>query len=139
VLPAGATANPNETDKNAAKQQCKAERADPGFAAAHQGKTFEQFYGTNKNGKNAHGKCVSNKAKKKGRDGHREPQDSHEFKNAARKVSRRTGEDRSPRARRSVRHQSQQTQRLRQVGGPRSPSGPLATTGHSGYGSHHDP
>jgi hypothetical protein len=46
---------------NAAKE-CKAERADAGFAAAHGGKTFEQFYGTG-NGKNAHGKCVSQKAK----------------------------------------------------------------------------
>ena len=47
---------------NAAKE-CKAERDDAGFAAAHGGKTFEQFYGTNKNGKNAYGKCVSTKAK----------------------------------------------------------------------------
>ena len=46
---------------NAAKQ-CKAERDDPGFAAAHGGKTFEQQYGTNKNGNNAYGKCVSGKA-----------------------------------------------------------------------------
>ena len=46
---------------NAAKQ-CKAERDDAGFAAAHGGKTFEQFYGTG-NGSNAYGKCVSQKAK----------------------------------------------------------------------------
>jgi hypothetical protein len=44
--------------KNAAKQ-CKAERSDSSFAAARENKTFEQFYGTNKNGKNAYGKCVS--------------------------------------------------------------------------------
>jgi hypothetical protein len=50
--------------KNAAKE-CKAERDDAGFAAAHEGKTFEQFYGTGKNGKNAYGKCVSSKAKAK--------------------------------------------------------------------------
>jgi hypothetical protein len=49
---------------NAAKE-CKAERADANFAATHGGKTFEQFYGTNKNGKNAYGKCVSGKAKQK--------------------------------------------------------------------------
>jgi hypothetical protein len=49
---------------NAAKE-CKAERADPNFAATHDGKTFEQFYGNNKNGKNAYGKCVSSKAKLK--------------------------------------------------------------------------
>ena len=49
---------------NAAKE-CKAERADPNFAATHDGKTFEQFYGENKNGKNAYGKCVSTKSKQK--------------------------------------------------------------------------
>lgn len=47
---------------NAAKQ-CAAERADTTFAAAHTGKTFDQFYGDGKNGKNAFGKCVSTKAK----------------------------------------------------------------------------
>src|SRR5215207_6888629 len=46
---------------NAAKE-CKAEREDAGFAAAHGGKTFKQFYGT-RSGKNAYGKCVSQKAK----------------------------------------------------------------------------
>jgi hypothetical protein len=46
---------------NAAKE-CKAERADATFASTHGGKTFEQFYGTGK-GKNAYGKCVSQKAK----------------------------------------------------------------------------
>jgi hypothetical protein len=54
-----------ETDaahKNAAKQ-CKAERSDLGFAAAHEGKTFAEFYGTNRNGKNAYGKCVSTNAR----------------------------------------------------------------------------
>jgi hypothetical protein len=49
---------------NAAKE-CKAERADPDFAAAHEGKTFAEFYGRNANGKNAYGKCVSSKAKAK--------------------------------------------------------------------------
>lgn len=49
---------------NAAKA-CKAERA--GWnAAEHEGKTFAQHYGTNKNLKNAFGKCVSAKAKAKG-------------------------------------------------------------------------
>jgi hypothetical protein len=50
-----------ERFKNAAKA-CDAERSDPNFAASHDGKTFEQLYGTNKNGKNAFGKCVSSKA-----------------------------------------------------------------------------
>ena len=48
--------------KNAAKQ-CKAERSDPNFSSSHDGKTFQQFYGTNGNGKNAYGKCVSQHAK----------------------------------------------------------------------------
>ena len=46
-----------------ASKSCKAEQADPNFAAAHGGKTFDQFYATNKKGTNAFGKCVSGKAK----------------------------------------------------------------------------
>jgi hypothetical protein len=45
-----------------ANAKCKAEQSDPSFAASHGGKTFDQFYGTNKNGKNAFGKCVSQKS-----------------------------------------------------------------------------
>jgi hypothetical protein len=61
-----------------AARACKAEMADPAFPAAHGGKTFDQFYGTNGgngnaggNGKgggngsgngNALGNCVSQKA-----------------------------------------------------------------------------
>jgi hypothetical protein len=48
--------------KNAAKE-CKAERSDPDFPATHDGKSFQEFYGTNENGKNAYGKCVSTKAR----------------------------------------------------------------------------
>jgi len=47
---------------NAAKD-CKAEQEDPAFADGHEGKSFTEFYGTNKNGKNAFGNCVSGKAK----------------------------------------------------------------------------
>jgi hypothetical protein len=43
---------------NAAKS-CKAQLADANFASVHGNKTFAQFYGDNKNGKNAMGKCVS--------------------------------------------------------------------------------
>lgn len=50
---------------NAAKA-CLAERSDPAFAESHDGKTFDEFYGTNANLKNAFGKCVSGKAKAKG-------------------------------------------------------------------------
>jgi hypothetical protein len=48
---------------NAAKA-CKAEQALPeaDFRAAHGGKSFAEFYGKNKNHKNAYGKCVSAKA-----------------------------------------------------------------------------
>jgi hypothetical protein len=62
-----ATARAGQDVQNAAKS-CKAEQADPGFAAAHGGKTFDQFYGANTNskgkgnGSNAFGKCVSGKA-----------------------------------------------------------------------------
>ena len=42
---------------------CRGEQADTSFAANHGGKTFDQFYGTGKNGSNALGKCVSSKAK----------------------------------------------------------------------------
>ena len=46
-----------------ASDQCSAEQADPTFAATHGGQTFTQHYGTNANGSNAFGKCVSGKAK----------------------------------------------------------------------------
>ncbi|MGA9636213.1 MAG: hypothetical protein WBQ41_13325 [Solirubrobacterales bacterium] len=48
---------------NNAAQQCKIERADPNFAAGHGGLTFDQVYGTNHNGRNAFGKCVSSKVR----------------------------------------------------------------------------
>jgi hypothetical protein len=46
-----------------ASSQCRAEQADAAFASTHGGKTFTQFYGTNTNGSNAFGMCVSKKAK----------------------------------------------------------------------------
>ena len=52
----------NQNRTNAARQ-CRAEQSDPNFAASHGGKTFEQFYGTNENGSNAFGECVSSKAR----------------------------------------------------------------------------
>jgi 1,4-alpha-glucan branching enzyme len=45
-----------------AAQACRAEQADPNFAASHDGKSFDEFYGTGKKGRNAFGKCVSSKA-----------------------------------------------------------------------------
>jgi hypothetical protein len=49
---------------NAAKA-CKAEQAMPeaDFRAAHDGKSFGEFYGRNDNDRNAYGKCVASKAK----------------------------------------------------------------------------
>jgi hypothetical protein len=58
-----ATEAEQEENLQNAAQQCRAERGDAGFAAAHGGKSFTDFYGTNHNHKNAFGKCVSQKAK----------------------------------------------------------------------------
>jgi len=55
-------AQDDQNVQNAA-QQCRAERNDPGFAGNHGGESFTDFYGSNKNKKNAFGKCVSQKAK----------------------------------------------------------------------------
>ena len=77
--------------KNAAKQ-CKAEQADPNFAAGHQGKTFEEFYGTNKNLNNAYGKCVSAKAKMRKEEMDAEDEDkAEEHKNAAKQCAAERG------------------------------------------------
>ncbi len=42
-----------------AEDTCTAQQSDPTFAASHNGKTFVQYYGTGKSGKNAFGNCVS--------------------------------------------------------------------------------
>ena len=47
-------------NRHAAETACKAEQADAGFAAAHAGKTFAQFYGVGK-GANALNRCVQSK------------------------------------------------------------------------------
>jgi cobalamin biosynthesis protein CobT len=47
------------TSPSRAEQSCRAQQSDPNFAAKHGGKTFEQFYGNNKNGEDAFGECVS--------------------------------------------------------------------------------
>ena len=58
AMPASASATVSPTDyKNAAKF-CKALRAEMGADA------FKQAYGTNKNKRNAYGKCVSKQARK---------------------------------------------------------------------------
>lgn len=43
----------------AASATCKAQQADANFAAAHDGKTFVQFYGSGQSGRNALGNCIS--------------------------------------------------------------------------------
>jgi hypothetical protein len=69
--------------KNAAKE-CKAEAADANFEATHDGKSFAEFYGAGGKGRNAHGKCVSTKAKaKKAEMDAADAEEAQEFKNAA--------------------------------------------------------
>jgi hypothetical protein len=58
------TREEKQNTENAAKA-CRAEQNDPNFAATHDGKSFADFYGKNRNDKNAFGKCVSSKAKAK--------------------------------------------------------------------------
>ena len=71
-----AKANKAEADKEEREdvnsaEACRAEqKQNPDeFKAAHGGKTFAEFYGTNKGNKNAFGKCVSTKSKAKNQDG----------------------------------------------------------------------
>ncbi|HVL96608.1 MAG TPA: hypothetical protein VM266_12175 [Solirubrobacteraceae bacterium] len=52
-----------KANQDSAAKACRAERDDANFAASHDGKTFDEFYGTGKNRKNAFGKCVSSKSK----------------------------------------------------------------------------
>jgi hypothetical protein len=59
-----------EAARTNASAQCRAEQSDSNFAATHGGKTFDQFYGTNKKGSNAFGKCVSSKATAKVEESH---------------------------------------------------------------------
>lgn len=83
----------NEAAHKDAAKECKAERADPEFAEGHDGKTFEEFYGTNKNLKNAYGKCVSAKAREHKQDMDDEDEDeAEEFKNAAKECAAERGD-----------------------------------------------
>ncbi len=45
----------------AAAATCKTEQADANFAAAHGGKSFDQYYGSGKKGANAMGRCLEAK------------------------------------------------------------------------------
>jgi hypothetical protein len=48
---------------SSAESTCTAQQADPNFAATHDGKTFDQFYGVGKKDRNAFANCVSIVAK----------------------------------------------------------------------------
>ncbi|HWN21512.1 MAG TPA: hypothetical protein VNP93_06030, partial [Gaiellaceae bacterium] len=50
-------------NRHEASAACEAEQADVGFPAAHDGKTFAQFYGVGKRGANALNRCTQAKAK----------------------------------------------------------------------------
>ena len=79
--------------KNAAKE-CKAERSDPDFPATHDGKSFQEFYGTGKHGKNAYGKCVSKKAREfKHQQDAADKQAVAAFKNAAKECQSEQDDD----------------------------------------------
>ena len=58
-----ATAKSQNHNEVSAANSCKSQQSDPTFAVNHGGKTFEQYYGTNADGSNAFGKCVSTAAK----------------------------------------------------------------------------
>lgn len=60
-----ATAKSQVSNEVSASSSCKTQQDDPNFATSHGGKTFAQYYGTNSDGSNAYGKCVSSTAKAK--------------------------------------------------------------------------
>ena len=58
ALPAGATAKPTGEDRTNAAQECRAERG----GTTETREAFRAKFGTNANGRNAFGKCVSRKS-----------------------------------------------------------------------------
>ena len=57
-----ATAKSQVHNEVSASSSCRSQQADPSFALNHGGKTFAQYYGTNADGSNAFGRCVSSTA-----------------------------------------------------------------------------
>jgi len=57
-----ATAKSQVQNEVSASSSCKSQQSDATFAVNHGGKTFAQYYGTNADGSNAFGKCVSTTA-----------------------------------------------------------------------------
>ena len=49
--------------QTSAQDTCTAQQSDPTFAASHNGKTFDEYYGTGPTHKNAFGNCVSSVAR----------------------------------------------------------------------------
>jgi hypothetical protein len=71
----------NEKARENAAQECKAERSEDPDA-------FRETYGTNENGKNAFGKCVSGKASaKKAAMDAKDDEEAEEFRNAAKECA----------------------------------------------------
>ena len=65
ALPGGASAAPSDEDRTNAAQECRTERGNTDATR----EAFRAEYGTNKNGKNAFGKCVSRRSKAEEREG----------------------------------------------------------------------
>ena len=83
--PAGKTpASENQDGESAAEKACRAERG----TTAQSRQAFTEKYGTNKNKKNAFGKCVSSKAK--GEDDEADEDESDEV-NASKKCKEERG------------------------------------------------
>jgi hypothetical protein len=57
------TTRSERLNRLAAQTACEAEKADPDFALAHGGKSFDQFYGNGPNGANAVKRCISLKTR----------------------------------------------------------------------------
>ncbi|HYI80412.1 MAG TPA: hypothetical protein VEW67_06095 [Thermoleophilaceae bacterium] len=65
TVPAGAVAKPSDSDRANAAQECRAERGDSTATR----EAFKAKYGTNANGRNAFGKCVSTRARDEEQEG----------------------------------------------------------------------
>jgi hypothetical protein len=65
TIPTGAVAKPSQADRVNASQECRAERGD----SAATREAFRVKYGTNANGRNAFGKCVSTRARDEEQEG----------------------------------------------------------------------
>ena len=84
----GATAKPDKTDRTNAAQECRAERGSTDATR----EAFRVEYGTNKNGNNAFGKCVSSTAKElKAEEDAEDAEEAEERKSAAKECGAERG------------------------------------------------